>query len=165
LVIGLVAVGTGAGGSQEPRRVEGQVMMEHSICRGGVAVTREDMERLPPPVPIAGREFLVVSGDRISARRPAARFVSRADGTFVARLPPGQWCFFDAARRPESAKPLQPVAPRKGRSVDQGCLEQERLRCDLVLVVRSDIKRARITFTERCPQAWAQPCYHGPMPP
>jgi hypothetical protein len=152
------------------KRVAGKVEMTHSICRGGVAVTQEDYERLPPPQPLGGKEFLVVAGAQIRATRTAARFVTRADGTFVTRLPPGQWCFFEASRTPSEPRrgpgePVVPKAARPGQHVDADCLESERRRCDLVLAVKSDVSRARITFTERCPQSWAQPCYRGPMPP
>jgi hypothetical protein len=167
LVVGLVALGAGAAGAGAPelKRVEGTATTEHSICKGGVAVTQRDYDELPPPVPIAGREFLVVAGAEISAKPPAARFVTRADGSFSTRLPPGQWCFFEAGRRPAAGRVKQPVAAPPRPHVDADCLEQQRLRCDLVLAVKSDVKRARITFQERCPQPWAQPCYHGPMPP
>jgi hypothetical protein len=137
--------------------------MQSSICRGGVAVRQEDYDRLPPPRPLGGKEFLVVAGNRITAARPTAKFVTRRDGTFVTQLRPGTWCFFESERQPSgSSKPIK-AAP--GPHVDADCLEAEKHRCDLVLVVKSDVKQAQITFTERCPQAWAQPCYHGPMPP
>jgi hypothetical protein len=159
-----MVLGSGAAvaGAPERKRVSGRATMASSICRGGVAVTQEDLDRLPPPRPLPGKEFLVVGGDRIKGGRPAARFVTRADGSFSTALPPGKWCFFEAARR--LGEPERAAAPKAAR-VDADCLEAERHRCDLVLVVKSDVPRAEISFTERCPQAWAQPCYHGPMPP
>jgi hypothetical protein len=168
LLFGLIAAGAGsaAAGAAATRRVAGKASTHASICSGGVRVTEEMIARLPPPQPIAGREFLVVAGDRISAARPAARFTTRPDGTFVTRLPPGTWCFFEAARRPgkDRAEPAAPATPPSA-DVEAGCLENEKLRCDLVLPVRSDIKTVEISFTQRCPQPWAQPCYRGPMPP
>jgi len=166
-LVGLVALGAGAAsaGSPEPKSVEGKATMEHSICRGGVAITQRDYDELPPPVPVAGREFLVVAGSRISDKPPAARFVTRANGAFATRLLPGQWCIFEAARKPAAGRAKQPVAAAPRPHVDADCLEEERRRCDLVLTVKADIKKARIVFQERCPQPWAQPCYHGPMPP
>jgi hypothetical protein len=168
VLLALIAAGAGsaAAGPAKTKRVAGKVVMTASICSGGVAVTQEMIDRLPPPQPIAGREFLVVAGERISAARPAARFTSRPDGTFATRLPPGTWCFFEAGRRPSDerapqATPIAPVVP----SVDANCLAAEKLRCDLVLPVKADVSQARITFAERCPQQWAQPCYRGPMPP
>jgi hypothetical protein len=34
-----------------------------------------------------------------------------------------------------------------------------------VLVIKSDVAAANITFTQSCPQPFNQPCYRGPMPP
>jgi hypothetical protein len=119
---------------------------------------------LPPPQPLGGKEFLVVAGERISAARPAAHFVTRPDGTFVTRLPPGQWCFFEAGRRPKDDRAEPLVAPT-GPNVDAGCLADQKLRCDLVLPVKADVSRVEITFRQGCPQVWNQPCYRGPMPP
>jgi hypothetical protein len=143
--------------------VSGKVEQVSSVCGGGAAITRAQIEALPPPAPIAGREFLVVAGDRITGARPSARFTSRADGSFSTRLPPGTWCIFEASRRPTDDHAAPPAAPRA--SLDSDCLEEQRRRCDLVLPVKSDIKDARITFTQRCSEPWNQPCYHGPMPP
>jgi hypothetical protein len=174
LVVGLIALGAGSAGadSNQLKRVAGKVTMSQSICRGGVAITQQDVDALPPPAPIPGKEFLVVAGSEISGRKPAARFVTRNDGTFVTRLPPGQWCFFEAGRKPEPEPPGQPAEPPRahplkaaGPNIDKGCLESERRRCDLVLAVKSDVKQADIRFTQRCPDVWAQPCYRGPMPP
>ena len=158
--------GTGGAwaGADEAKRVAGKVVLEHSICRGGAAITREDMERLPPPQPIAGRAFLVVAGDRIRAKKAVARFTTRADGTFVTHLPPGTWCFFEAGRRPEVGTAPAAAAPTSA-GIDADCLAEQKRRCDLVLAVKSDVRAAQIVFRERCPQPWAQPCYHGPMPP
>ena len=146
--------------------------MTSSICGGGVAITREQMDNLPPPRPLGGKDFLVVAGNRITAAPPSARFTTRADGTFVTRLPPGTWCFFEAGRRPsetnvQGAEPVAPPTrgPRASSGIDPGCVEDQKRRCDLVLPVKSDIKRAEISFAEPCPQVWNQPCYRGPMPP
>jgi hypothetical protein len=160
----LVATGAGAGaGPAETKRVAGKAVLVSSVCGGGAAISREQLERLPPPQPVGGKEFLVVAGEQISASRPAARFTTRADGSFVTRLPPGKWCFFEAGRRPrdDHAQPIAPAAP----NIDAGCLAAEKRRCDLVLAVKSDVATAEITFTQRCSEPWNQPCYRGPMPP
>jgi hypothetical protein len=163
LIALFASAGTVAAGAATTRRVAGKVEMTSSVCGGGAAIRREQIEALPPPAPIAGREFLVVAGGRITGARPAARFTSRADGTFTTRLPPGTWCFFDASRRITEDRNAPVAAP--SANLESGCLEAERRRCDLVLPVKSDIKDVRITFTQRCSEPWAQPCYHGPMPP
>jgi hypothetical protein len=167
LLLGLLVAGVAAAGAAQDdlKRVAGRAVLVSSICGGGAAVRDEDLARLPPPQPIAGKEFLVVAGEQVNASPPRARFVTRADGTFVTRLPPGKWCFFEAARKP--SEPRDQPAPVKVSSahVDPGCLEQERRRCDLVLSVKANVARAEITFTARCPQVWNQPCYRGPMPP
>jgi hypothetical protein len=173
VLLGLLALGAGTAAAAPPnpkatsktntKQVTGKAVLTTSICGGGAAIRQEDVDRLPPPQPIGGREFLVVAGERTSAAQPAARFVTRADGTFVTRLPPGRWCFFEAARRPKDDRPepLAPAAP----NVDPGCLAAEKRRCDLVLAVTSDVRQVEITFTQGCPQVWNQPCYRGPMPP
>jgi hypothetical protein len=144
------------------KRVTGRAETVSSVCSGGAAISREQIERLPPPSPVAGREFLVVRGEAITAARPAARFVTRADGTFTTRLPPGTWCFFDASRRPKEEFKAPPAPPRPD---PEGCLEAMKRRCDLVLAVKTDVREAEITFAQSCPQPWNQPCYRGPMPP
>jgi len=174
LVFGLLAAGAAVAGESPAgmKRVAGKVILSVSICGGGAAITREQLARLPPPQPIAGKELLVVAGDQVNASRPAARIVTRADGTFVTHLPPGKWCFFDAARRPSEPRDRSVEAPGRPRPVevtsagiDAGCLDAERRRCDLVLAVRADVSKAEITFIQPCPQEWNQPCYRGPMPP
>jgi hypothetical protein len=171
VLFGLLALGAGSAAAgpastnanPKTKRVAGKAVLTSSICGGGVAIRPEDYERLPPPQPIGGREFLIVAGERISAARPAARFVTRPDGTFATRLPPGQWCFFDAARRPKEDRP-EPIAAT-ALNVDAACLADQQRRCDLVLAVKSDVSHVEITFRQGCPQVWNQPCYHGPMPP
>jgi hypothetical protein len=161
LAFALLTVG-GVAGAVSLKRVTGRAVTRSSVCGGGAAITREQIARLPPPAPVAGRAFLVVAGDQVTAARPAASFVTRADGTFTTRLPPGTWCVFDAGRRPSEDR-AAPAAPRADTRAD--CLEAERRRCDVVLLVKADVRGAEITFTQRCSEPWNQPCYHGPMPP
>jgi hypothetical protein len=146
--VGLVALGAGAAvaSSTAMLRVAGRATMHHSLCTGGIRVTPEMVEQLPPPEPVGAREFLVVAGDQITTARPAARFATRADGTFVTRLPPGHWCIFDAGRK------LEPDAPTLTVGVDAGCMESYRRRCDLALAVKKDVKDAQIVLTQPCPQ-------------
>jgi hypothetical protein len=151
--------------ARDLNRVTGKAVLVTTVCGGGAAIRPEDVAQLPPPQPIGGREFLVVAGERISAARPAARFVTRADGTFVTRLPSGKWCFFEASRKPAAPRSAAPTPPAASSGVDAGCLEAFNQRCDLVLPIKSDVTGAEITFTARCPQVWNQPCYRGPMPP
>jgi hypothetical protein len=165
LVLGLIAWGV-AGAAASPadlKRVAGRAVQISSVCGGGAAVSDEQIAQLPPPQPIAGMAFLVVAGDQVRGTRPAARFVTGADGRFVTRLPPGKWCFFEASRRPTEDR--APSAAVAARALDADCMAQERRRCDLVLDVKSDVKRAEIAFPQRCSQPWNQPCYRGPMPP
>jgi hypothetical protein len=165
LVAGLLVLGASdAGARPKPtKRVAGRAVLVSSICGGGAAIPPDAWARLPPPQPIGGREFLIVAGERISPAEPAARFTTRADGSFVTRLAPGTWCFFDAARRPGDDRPTPVAVAAPGSEAD--CLAAEKRRCDLVLAVQSDVAHAEITFTGRCPEAWNQPCYRGPMPP
>jgi hypothetical protein len=163
LVFGVLAVGAAAGAGAPKKRVAGRAERVSSVCGGGAAITDEQIARLPPPVALGGMEFIVVAGNQITAARPVARFVTRPDGTFTTHLPPGTWCFLDAGRKPpNSGAALQaPLRP----SIDAGCLESAKRRCDLVLPVKSDVRDARITFMNQCPEPWNQPCYRGPMPP
>jgi hypothetical protein len=175
LLLCLVTAGWSAAqaSATETRRVAGTVKLVSSVCGGGAAISQEQIARLPPPQPIGGKELLVVAGEQISPSQPAARFTTRPDGTFVTHLPPGKWCFFDAARKlnepksrsadagPPRARPVEP--PSSG--TDASCLDAERHRCDLVLAVKSDVSQVEITFNHRCPEPWNQPCYRGPMPP
>jgi hypothetical protein len=165
LLLGLVVAGvtTADASPPETKRVAGKAVLVSTVCGGGAAIRREQWEQLPPPQPLGGKAFLVVRGDRITAAPPSARFVTRPDGTFTIRLPPGTWCFFDASRKPTPDRPGPIAAPSP--NVDGDCLTAQKQRCDLVLPVKSDVNRAEISFTARCPQPWNQPCYHGPMPP
>jgi hypothetical protein len=164
LVVGFLALGAGVAGArvEDAKRVTGRAETVSSVCGGGAAISRQQLEALPPPAPIGGREFLVVRGETITDARPSARFVTRADGTFTTRLPLGTWCLFDASRRPKDDPKAPPAPPKPGA---EGCLEALKRRCDLVLAVKGDVRDAAITFTQRCPQPWNQPCYRGPMPP
>jgi hypothetical protein len=159
-----LALGARFAGASDPgaKRVTGKAVLLSHVCGGGAAISREQIAALPPPAPIGGREFLVVKGEVITAARPAARFVTRADGSFTTRLPPGTWCFFDASRKPNEDAKAPPAPPKPD---PEGCLEALRRRCDLVLAVKADVRDAEITFSQSCPQPWNQPCYRGPMPP
>jgi hypothetical protein len=163
--LGCLTLGASGAGAKpkETKRVAGKAVLVSSVCGGGAAIPDDAVARLPPPQPIGGRDFLVVAGERISAAQPAARFTTRADGTFVTRLAPGTWCFFDAARKLDEDRAAPPAGAPS--NTDAGCLAAERRRCDLVLAVQSDVTHADITFTARCSEPWNQPCYRGPMPP
>jgi hypothetical protein len=166
LIGGLLALGGGGvAGTGGLKRVSGRATTVASVCGGGAAISREQIARLPPPQPVGGREFLVVAGERITAARPAARFTTRADGTFVTQLPPGKWCLFDASRRPSEPRGDAAQPPAPPADTDAACLAAQKQRCDLVLAVKDDVRDAAIIFTQRCPQPWNQPCYRGPMPP
>jgi hypothetical protein len=164
-LVGLLVAGAGVAGASQTRRVAGRAVRVTSVCGGGAAITRAQIEALPPPQPVGGKDFLVVAGGRISAARPAARFTTRADGTFATRLPPGTWCFFEAGRRPSDDRAAAPPAAPAAPNTDAGCLAEEKRRCDLVLAVKADVTGAEITFSARCSEPWNQPCYRGPMPP
>jgi hypothetical protein len=160
----LDASGAGAK-TKETKRVAGKAVLVTSVCGGGAAISQDAVARLPPPQPIGGRDFLVVAGEQISATQPAARFTTRADGSFATRLAPGTWCFFDAARRLRDDRAAPGRQPPAAPNTDTACLAAEKRRCDLVLAVQLDVPHADITFTAHCPEVWNQPCYRGPMPP
>ena len=167
-ILGAISGASGAATkTTETKRVAGKAVLLSSVCGGGAAISRDAVARLPPPQPVGGRDFLVVAGERITATPPAARFTTRADGSYVTRLPAGTWCFFDAARRPrdDHAAPPAPATLSAAPDSDSACLAAQRRRCDLVLAVQSDVTAAQITFTAHCPEPWNQPCYRGPAPP
>jgi hypothetical protein len=148
-------------------RVSGRVVSVSRICGGGAAITRERLDALPPPQPLAGKQLLIVAGHQIVAQPIRARVTAGPEGRFTTQLSAGTWCIFDAARKPEkTASAPAPLTAAPTANVDAACLAAERLRCDaLVTVPDRDIGRVEVAFYERCPQVYNQPFYRGPMPP
>ncbi len=150
--------------------VSGRVLQHARVCGGGAAVTQEDYDKLPPPAPIAGMTIAVQPGATIG-HGPARSFVTTGDGKYTMRLPAGTWCFFAASRAlPPAPKPRPgdgppPVVGETSDGIDMKCLEYERVRCDLVIEVKGEMKGVDIGFYDRCSEPWSQPCYRGPMPP
>jgi hypothetical protein len=139
-------------------------------CRGGAAITREDMSEWQAKdqrVPLGQTTFTVFAGDR-RVGKPVMRFKTDRAGRFDVRLPEGVFCVMageHGAASPETAAPLpRPTDPY----VDADCLRGLAEACDAQLHVRKDggreVKLTLHTFTP-CAQPWAQPCYRGPMPP
>ena len=155
------------------RRVTGtaeRAIHAQGPCRGGVAVTREEMQEWEAKTqrfPLAKTTFTVFAGDR-HVGKPVTRFKTDRAGRFEVRLPEGVFCVMAGEQR--EAAPENSTAPRPPTSahVDADCLRDRALACDAQLYVRRDsardVKLTLDTFTP-CPQPWAQPCYRGPMPP
>lgn len=155
------------------RRVTGtveRVIHAQGPCRGGVAVTNEEMrewEAKSQRSPIAKTTFTVFAGNQFVGK-PVTRFKTDGAGRFDVSLPEGVYCVMAGERKAGAddklAEPLRPVAA----NVDAQCLRDRELACDAQLYVRKDnprtVKLTLDTFTP-CPQQWAQPCYRGPMPP
>jgi len=153
------------------RRVAGtveRVIHAQGPCRGGVRVTDEEMEEWAAKTqrfPLASATFTVFAGNR-RAGKPVMRFKTDRAGRFEVRLPDGDFCVMAGQVGAVAAdnSPV-PVAPQP--HVDAACLRERAFACDANLHLRGDSTRVKLTldtFTP-CPQPWAQPCYHGPMPP
>jgi hypothetical protein len=169
LVAGIAAVAVA-----EPAvgRVKGtieRVIHAQGPCRGGVAVTREEMEEVEAKTQrlrLANATFTVFAGRR-HAGKPVTRFRTDRAGRFEVALPEGAYCVM-AGDLKEAAPKNAPMAAPTGPHVDAECLRERAVACDAQLQVRKenprDVKLTLDTFTP-CPQPWAQPCYRGPMPP
>ena len=158
------------------RRVTGTVeraMHAQGPCGGGAAISNERMQEWAAKTrrfPLAKTTFTVFAGDK-RAGKPVMRFKTDRAGRFEVRLPEGVFCVMagePAEVAPEVSKePQTPPAATSG-NVDQQCLRDRALACDVRLYVRSDnprdVKLTLDTFAQ-CPEPWAQPCYRGPMPP
>ena len=162
-----------ATGVSAPRRVTGsveRVIHAQGPCRGGVAVTREEMEEVAAKtqhIPLAKATFTVFAGHK-HVGKPVTRFTTDRAARFEVTLPEGAYCVMGGERgeAPPENKVALP-APTSAH-VDAECLRDRALACDAQLYVRKDnpraVKLTLDTFTP-CPQPWAQPCYRGPMPP
>jgi hypothetical protein len=147
-----------------------RVIHAQGPCRGGAAITREEMAEWHAKeqrFPLARETFTLFAGDK-HAGKPVTRFKTDRVGRFDVSLPPGRFCVMAGehqavapAKQPQAAQPTS-------AHVDADCLRDLALACDAVLYVRKDatrdVKLTLDTFT-RCPQPWAQPCYRGPAPP
>ncbi len=174
LTLALAAISAATAGSPA-RRVTGtveRVIHAQGPCRGGVAVTREEMEEVEAKaqhIPLAKTTFTVFAGHR-HVGKPVTRFKTDRAARFDVSLPEGAYCVMAGdlkeAAPDESNQPR--AAPKAQAHVDAECLRDLAVRCDAQLHVRKDnpraVKLTLDTFTP-CPQPWAQPCYRGPMPP
>jgi hypothetical protein len=172
LAIAATAVSMAVAGPRA-RRVTGtaeHVVHAQGPCRGGAAITREEMAELrarDERTLLGQATFTVFAGDR-HVGKPVLRFKTDRSGRFDVRLPEGDFCVMageHGAVTPETAAPLpRPADPH----VDADCLRGLAEACDAQLHVRKDgareVKLTLHTFT-RCPQQWSQPCWRGPMPP
>src|SRR5262249_29373334 len=122
------------------RRLTGtieRVIHAQGPCRGGVAVTREEMEEVEAKArrfPIARSTFTVFAGDR-HVGKPVMRFRTDRAGRFEVRLPEGVFCVM-AGERQEAAPDDSPVAVPTSAYVDAECLHERALACDAQLYVR-----------------------------
>jgi hypothetical protein len=154
------------------RRVTGtveRVIHAQGPCRGGVAVTREEMEEVEAKAQrfaIARATFTVFAGRR-HVGKPVTRFKTDRAGRFDVSLAEGVFCVM-AGELNERAAPKSPLVASPNPHVDAECLRERELACDAQLYVRKEnpraVKLTLDTYTP-CPQPWAQPCYRGPMPP
>ena len=170
----VLVAGIAAAAVAEPnvRRVKGtveRVLHAQGPCRGGVAVTREEMDEVEAKTQrfrLANATFTVFAGSRHDGK-PVTRFKTDRAGRFDVALPEGAFCVM-AGDLKEAAPKNAPAAAPANPHVDTACLRDRALACDAQLHVRKDnprdVKLTLDTFTP-CPQPWAQPCYRGPMPP
>jgi len=139
-------------------------------CSGGVAVSHEQMQELAAKTqrfPLAKTTFTVFAGGR-RVGKPVTRFKTDRAGRFEVRLPEGVFCVMAGEQGEAAPETSNAPAPATSANVDLECLRGRAAACDAQLYVRRDsprdLKLTLDTFTP-CPQPWAQPCYHGPMPP
>jgi hypothetical protein len=147
-----------------------RVIHAQGPCRGGVAITREEMAEWQAKTqrfPLAKAIFTVFAGDQ-HVGKPVTRFKTDRAGRFEVRLPEGTFCVMAGEHQEAAPDQPPPPAPAPSAFVDADCLRGLAVACDAVLHVRKqgtrDVKLTLDTFTP-CPQPWAQPCYRGPAPP
>lgn len=172
---GLIAVALAAvvasGAAAPPQHVTGsveRVIHAQGPCRGGVAVTREELDEVAAKtqrIRLGNATFTVFAGSK-HVGKPVTRFKTDRSARFEVDLPAGVFCVMAGALK-EAPPEKSPQAPT-GPHIDAACMAERAVACDATLVVRKDSTRAvkltLDTFTP-CPQPWAQPCYRGPMPP
>jgi hypothetical protein len=171
LAAGVASVAAAA--APRVRRVTGtaeRAIHGQGPCRGGVAVTNEEMQEWAARTqraPLAKTTFTVFAGNR-HVGKPLTRFKTDRAGRFEVRLPEGVFCVMAGEQGEAAPDDLNAPLPATSANVDSACLRDRALACDAELYVRRDsprdVKLTLDTFTP-CPQSWAQPCYRGPMPP
>jgi len=154
------------------RRVTGRierVIHAPGPCRGGVAVTREEIEEVEAKtrhLRLTNAIFTIFAG-RQHVGRPLMTFRTDRAARFDVSLPEGVFCVM-AGELKESAPAKSAAAASRDPHTDPECLRERAVACDAQLHVRRenprDVKLTLETYTP-CPQPWAQPCYRGPMPP
>jgi hypothetical protein len=171
-IAGLIAVALASGAAAPPQHVTGsveRVIHAQGPCRGGVAVTREELDEVAAKtqrIALRNATFTVFAGSK-HVGKPVTRFKTDRAARFEVDLPAGVFCVMagDLKEAPPERSPA-PVA--KNPHVDPACMAERAVACDATLYVRKDSARAvkltLDTFTP-CPQQWAQPCYRGPAPP
>jgi hypothetical protein len=168
-----VVSGADAAAPPPPQHVTGsveRVVHAQGPCRGGVAVTREELDEVAAKTqrfPLRNATFTVFAGDK-HVGKPLTRFTTDRAARFATDLPAGVFCVMAGDRKEAPAEKTLGTPVPNNPHVDPVCLRERAVACDATLRVRKDSARAvkltLDTFTP-CPQPWAQPCYRGPMPP
>jgi len=155
-----------------PTSKVGLVRIVDSHC-GGAALRPEQQAALERPA--GNMAFVVLRGARNTAAAPAARFATRANGTFdVPALEPGTYCVVhQQISADEEARILalpppgpHPPIPPGQEYLDEDCLARLPLGCDATWQVGSPQLEPSIWLAGRtC--SWNRPCveYDGPLPP
>lgn len=168
-----LAAAVASGAAAPPQHVTGsveRVIHAQGPCRGGVAVTREELDEVAAKtqrIALRNATFTVFAGSK-HVGKPVTRFKTDRSARFEVDLPAGTFCVMAGELKDApTEKSLQPRAPA-GPHIDAACMAERAVACDATLYVRKDnaraVKLTLDTFTP-CPQPWAQPCYRGPMPP
>jgi len=179
--MGLIAVtlsativsGADAAAPAPPQHVTGsveRVVHAQGPCRGGVAVTREELDEVAAKtqhIPLRNATFTIFAGDK-HVGKPLTRFTTDRAARFAVDLPAGAFCVMAGDRKEAPTEKARATPVPASANIDANCLRERAVACDATLHVRKDSARAvkltLDTFTP-CPQPWAQPCYRGPMPP
>ena len=168
------AVASGAAAPPPPpQHVTGsveRVVHAQGPCRGGVAVTREELDEVAAKtqhIPLRNATFTIFAGDK-HVGKPLTRFTTDRAARFAVDLPAGAFCVMAGDRKEAPTEKARATPVPASPNIDANCLRERAVACDATLHVRKDSARAvkltLDTFTP-CPQPWAQPCYRGPMPP
>ena len=158
-----------AGVSQAGVRGKAIRVTETHPCMGGAAVT-EDMIQRDTEL-LVRQVFTVFAGNDLTGK-VVGRLRTDENGQFSTGLSPGQYCLALGVREQVVVPPPSKVATVKSADpyMDADCLERLKYptTCDATLVVPADARgdvEVVVYSSNQCSQAWAHPCWRGPMPP
>lgn len=154
----LVSIGCGSAPAPVANATSGQVVTVRGVAQshgsycGGAPPTKEILEEVSRPRPVAGK-FLVRAGAENTGDTPVAELSTAADGSFTVALPPGDYCVVTAGKRTLHVKP--------DAHHDRACLERVARTCDATWHVTAAGLDGAIDLNQAC----FGECFNGPPPP